>query len=297
MSFSLRRRDVVLGEFTRWGFDRRGWSDATRDKYYRECHAADRWLTEHCGTNLIYAGVKDLKAYLFSTTPDPRTRNNKRQAMVAFGCFLLDTGVRDTNAAVSLPRLPEPRSIPKALTLEQARAIALVAPSAGPMRSVLVLTFLYAGLRLTEGRTLRWSNVDWTGWFRLWGKGQKEREVPIHGELMPPLRYWHTFGESAEWVFPSPFNSSRPLSKTTTHEIVRDIGQAVGIQGLYPHMLRHTAATLLYEATGGDVRTVQEFLGHSSLLTTQIYAKVRPIRLQEAVGQVRLQGGDDGSEL
>jgi site-specific recombinase XerD len=66
---------------------------------------------------------------------------------------------------------------------------------------------------------------------------------------------------------------------------LKEIGLQVGI-GLYPHLLRHTFATELLEANGGDLRVVQEALGHASPATTAIYTKVRPARLEEAIAKL-----------
>jgi len=148
---------------------------------------------------------------------------------------------------------------------------------------------------------LTWSNVEDHGqeaWLRFVGKRQRERVVPIHPELRGVLKYWVTLANSPEWVWPSPFPSRRryPVSKTWVQERVREAGNMAGIEGLHPHAFRHSAATFLLEATGGDLRTVQEFLGHSSPACTAIYAMVRPARLKEAVEKLELRGGGENGD-
>lgn len=84
--------------------------------------------------------------------------------------------------------------------------------------------------------------------------------------------------ESGRWVMPSPMtNRDRPVGYTTLHKGVRDLGDAAGVTGPHPHVLRHTAATRLLE-TGADVRVVQEFLGHASVAVTPVYLRARPVR-------------------
>jgi len=284
---SVRARERIFMEFERWGFDERGWLPNTRDKYYRTVVIADHWLQQNRGRSLLWATTRDMKAWLFSTTPDPRSRNNRRQALVAFGAFMLAQEMGEVNHALGLPRLQEPRALPKALTAQEARALLVVAPAFGPMANAMMHMFLYAGLRLTECRTLKWVYVE-EAWLRFKGKRQKEREIPLHPDAVAALRRWEVHEQSAEWIFPSPFNSSRPLSKTTAQEIVRKVGRAAGIEGLYPHILRHTSATMLLEATS-DLRTVQEFLGHSSPAVTAIYTRIRPTRLREAVNRLTFE--------
>src|SRR6266508_2231539 len=126
---SVRARERIFMGFERWGFDERGWLPNTRDKYYRTVVIADHWLQQNRGRSLLWATTRDMTAWLFSTTPDPRTRNNRRQALVAFGAFMLAQEMGEVNHALGLPRLQEPRALPKALTAQEARALLVVARS------------------------------------------------------------------------------------------------------------------------------------------------------------------------
>jgi integrase/recombinase XerD len=281
----------MFREFERWGFDERGWSQATRERYYRRALAADRWLTVNRGVSLIWATPKDLKAYLFSTPPNARNRNNVRQAMIGVGAFMVAKGITEANPALALPRLPEPESLPHALESAQARAVGLMAPSVGPMAQALVAVFLYAGLRKTEARLLEWASVSDDGWLRFRGKRSKERAVPLHARAQVILRRWRDESPDPDgrWVFPSPRRVGSPASETHVRTLIYEVGEAAGIPKLHPHTLRHTAATELLEA-GADMRTLQEFLGHADPKTTAIYAKVRPPRLREAVDRMFGEG-------
>src|SRR5205823_13916122 len=94
----------------------------------------------------------------------------------------------------------------------------------------------------------------------------------------------------AGWVFPSTAHADRPISDTYVRHLVWDVGNAAGLHRLRPHLFRHSAATELLERTG-NLRTVQEFLGHADPKTTAIYARVRPARLREAVQLMSFEGG------
>lgn len=284
---TVPKRTEILTRFETWGFDAKGWSAATRDGYSARILAADRWLTEHRGISVLWAVPKDLEAFLFSTPPHPRTRNYVRNALIGFGHFLVAEFSAPINPALGLPRLREPQSIPKALSPDQARQVAAVAPALGPMGHALVAVLLYGGLRKSEARLLEWSSVDLgDGWLRFRGKGDKDRAVPLHEHARLALVRWRSLNDEARWVFPSPRRFAHPVSPHHIHNLIRDAGHLAGIERLHPHALRHTAATYLLEATDGDIRTVQEFLGHADLKTTSIYAHVRPVRLKEAMGKL-----------
>src|SRR5205814_1734009 len=97
-------------------FDVRGLSPSTRHKYGLEVRAAERFLQPK--SSVLWAKPIELKSYLFSKPPNPRTRNYVRQALVAFGAYLVEAELAETNNATGLPRLPEPESLPR--TLERA---------------------------------------------------------------------------------------------------------------------------------------------------------------------------------
>lgn len=285
---AVRARDELFREFERWGFDEKGWSPRTRETYGRRARNADAWLVENRGVSLLFAGPKDLQAYLFSTPPTSRNRNNVRQALVGFGGFAVDKGLAQVNSALGLPRLPEPISIPKALECSVAQRIDVAARTLPMMERCLILTFLYTGLRKSEARLLEWSmfDEDFT-YVRFAGKRGRVREVPIHDVLQPELRLWRALSTEARWVFASTRRRGHPISDTMVRYIVDDAGDLAGIK-LHPHLLRHTVATAMLEA-GGNLREVQEFLGHSDPKTTSVYTRVRPTRLAEAVGRIRFR--------
>jgi integrase len=233
---------------------------------------------------LVWAETEHLRSYLFSTVPNAGNRNDIRAALCGFGEFVVAQCWRPDNPAIGLPRLPTPRAIPRALTVEQAHTIDLVAPTYGAMAAALVRLLLYTGLRKSEARMLRWSDVE-GGWVRVMGKGSKERIVPLPPPAAEAMAAWRLESTSAEYVFVSPRRPSEPISSTTFANLIRDVGCSAGIEGLTPHALRHTLATQLL-AIGGDLRQVQEWLGHASPATTAIYTRVRPSDLRRVAQRV-----------
>lgn len=277
-----RARETVYLEFGRWMFDSKGLAATTRYTRGLQVRRADEWLRTNRESSLPWATAKDLQAYLFSCTPTPMCRNHIRAGLVCFGQFLVENGWRKDNPASDLPRLPTKRAVPKALTAEDAHRIVMHASNFEPSTYTMIVIMLYGGLRKTEARLLEWHRVspDYR-WLTILGKGGKERQVPLHALASEALKSWHRQCPDPVWIFPSTLHPGRPMAAGTMHNLVRMIGDAAGIDGLHPHILRHTVATRMLERTG-DLRAVQEFLGHSSPETTVIYTKVRPAKLQEA---------------
>ncbi len=178
--------------------------------------------------------------------------------------------------------------------MEDARRLVKVSQLFGPMERALVVTLLYSGLRRDELRTLEWRGVaDNAEWISVTGKGRKERQVPLHEDAQEALMSWRAWSNNPLWVFPSTRYPDRPMSTTWLARVIREVGEAAGIERLHPHALRHTVATRMLER-GGNLRAVQEFLGHSNPNTTATYTKVRPAKVKESAD---LLDFDEAAEL
>ena len=153
--------------------------------------------------------------------------------------------------------------------------------SANCVRDRAILELLYScGLRVAELCNLRWDDVNsGTRTLRVHnGKGSKDRFVPI--------------GERAlDSLLAMPMNSPRvfPLTRASVWNIVKACASRAGLKNVSPHTLRHTFATHLLEG-GANLRAIQELLGHSSVVTTQIYTHVSKKRLREVHGNCHPRG-------
>lgn len=179
--------------------------------------------------------------------------------------------------------------LPEILSPEEARAL-LDAPPADSwigLRDRALLALLYgSGLRVSEACTLRLGDLSLElepAILRVLGKGGKERLVPCGGEALARLRIWLDEGRGGRQprgpqVLVS--RSGRPLDRGRAWTIVRRWAQEAGItRSVHPHILRHSCATHLLLG-GGDLRAVQEFLGHADLRTTERYTHVEVDELQ-----------------
>ena len=154
-------------------------------------------------------------------------------------------------------------------------------------RNKTVIDFMYStGCRVSELINVEESDIDTDDAFvRLEGKGSKQRIVPLGSKVIVNLEKYLELRNQFKNIKNNNLfisKSYKKLDRTAVFRIIKSTGVKVGINtSIYPHILRHSAATHMLEG-GCDLRTVQEFLGHSSVSTTQIYTKVTKAFLEEA---------------
>jgi integrase/recombinase XerD len=156
----------------------------------------------------------------------------------------------------------------------------------GPARDVAMLALAYGcGLRASELTGLKTSDLDLRlNVLRVRGKGGKERLVPFGAVAAHYVGAYMDLAEGAgkgntPFLFHSPRRAG-PVSRQYLWKIVKRYAARAGVEGVKPHLFRHTFATHLVQA-GADIRTVQELLGHANITTTQIYAHLDTKTLRE----------------
>lgn len=192
----------------------------------------------------------------------------------------------DFTALLSAPKLA--RRIPGTLSTDEVERLlgAVQGGDAWALRDRALLELFYSsGLRVSElaGLMIQQVNLD-AGFLRVFGKGSKERVVPIGGKAAAALATYLAAGRPN---FVRPRTGSQlflnkngtALSRVMLWMIVKKYAKRAGItKNVKPHGLRHSFATHLL-AGGADLRAIQEMLGHASIATTQIYTAVEPQRL------------------
>lgn len=153
-------------------------------------------------------------------------------------------------------------------------------------RNKTILDFLYsAGTRVSELCNIELSDIDLDDNFvQLKGKGSKYRIVPIGSLLRQNLTEYLTYRNNLKSINSFLFlsKSHKQMERTAVFRIIKKTTSNLGLDSdIHPHTFRHSAATHMLEG-GCDLRTVQEFLGHSSVSTTQIYTKITKEFLEEA---------------
>jgi len=211
-------------------------------------------------------------------------------AIRGFHRFLVSDGLAasDPTRLVESPR--RPRSLPKALTVDEVLRL-LDAPDSATVagrRDRALLEFMYAtGARVAETVALDELDLDLDeGTAVVTGKGNKQRVVPVGSAARAAIAAWLPdraalrTARSGSAVFLS-LRGTR-LTRQAVWTIVRRHAARAGIpaDSVSPHVLRHSAATHMVEG-GADLRTVQELLGHATISTTQVYTRVSPRHLLE----------------
>ena len=283
-------------EWLSWLATERGRAASTLEAYRRDARGWCRWLRAR-RTELASVGEADIEAYVAELRGQGRAPATVARAIVAVRSlhrFLAEDGrlPADPGAEVETPRVPS--GLPKALTEAEVQALldAVVGDDPVARRDRAMLEVLYGtGLRISELVGLRLGDVDLeSGLLRAFGKGSKERIVPLGRHAAAALTAWLAPGGrpalvperwkrrgDAEAVFLN--RRGGRLTRQGAWLVVKRHGEAVGLGAkLSPHVLRHSCATHMLDH-GADLRAVQEMLGHASVSTTQVYTKVSTERL------------------
>ena len=235
-------------------------------------------------------------AYLATLRRAKRTVARKASALRRYFGWLRRTGAISSDPTAGLSAPKGDGRLPRVVPADELHML-LDDPSAAidgdqpgvRFRDDLVLELLYgSGLRVSELCQLRLGDVD-TGRRRavVWGKGGKQRWVPLSGPAIGAVRRWVDEGRplmvrdetvAGDALFVN--KRGRPMSPRD----VRRVLDHRAASPTHPHALRHTFATHLLDG-GADLRAVQELLGHADLATTQIYTHVSRERLRRVVDE------------
>ena len=208
----------------------------------------------------------------------------------SFVRFLEQTGHTVSPAFAQIKSPKSTQNLPRPVEPEDALAMLELAgdlagePWEGARDRALLILLYGCGLRISEALSLTFSQAPKAGdmLLRITGKGNKQREVPL---LPVVIDLVQTYLKQAPFVFEaeSPLFRSRrgkPYSPRLAQMMVAKLRTALDLpDSVTPHALRHSFATHLL-AGGGDLRTIQELLGHESLVSTQVYTKIKDSQIE-----------------
>jgi integrase/recombinase XerC len=288
---------AVIDDWRAWLAHERRISGHTLDGYGRDLRKFLQFITGHLGyppglQDLEALKPRDFRGYLASRHAEGLARSSTARAMSTlrnFFRFMERRGVVE-NAAIGAIKTPKvPHSVPKALTMEDALTTVITVgdlsdePWIGKRDTAVMLLLYGCGLRIGEALGLdRGQAPEDEDSIVVTGKGDKQRLVPVLPVVSSAIR---------DYVEACPFDLAPdgPLfvgkrgKRLRARVIQRQMGILRARLGLpetaTPHALRHSFATHLL-AGGGDLRTIQELLGHASLSTTQRYTEVDAGRLK-----------------
>src|SRR6201991_1387438 len=297
--------DSVVVQMTRWLThlrSERRLSPKTLEAYARDIRQCLDFLCEHWGTRVTLARfsqleASDIRAFMAMRRADDIAGRSLMRALAglrSFGRFLEREG-KGKVGALSAIRAPKvAKSLPKPLPMASAKRLADADERAGEereswilARDAAVMALLYgSGLRISEALGLKRREVPRPGEgdvLIVTGKGNKTRMVPVLQNVLALI-------EDYAGMCPHPlppqgpmFVGARggPLSPRIIQLTMERLRGALGLPHIAtPHALRHSFATHLL-SRGGDLRAIQELLGHASLSTTQIYTGIDSERLLE----------------
>ncbi|WP_321275975.1 tyrosine-type recombinase/integrase [Thiomicrorhabdus indica] len=253
--------------------------------------AFDQW------SNIQTTHIKDYLAYRSQQGVHPRTLSRELSSLRSALNFFLENGVVSRNVAKSVkaPKLPAP--LPKSLDVDQTTKLLSIGEQENSIkasnndapqmdnwqniRDQAIFELLYSGgLRVSECAQLDViavaQGVD-SGWVKVFGKGSKERLAPMGSKAKSAIKVWL----SIRALHAKPDEQALFVNRYGNRLGVRSIqasldkrAQQAGLPTkVSPHRLRHACATHVLESSG-DLRAVQEMLGHANLSTTQIYTKL-----------------------
>jgi len=269
----------------------RGLSPATEASYAQDIDCLLAFLTELGGGRPCVfddASADCFLAWRRAKGDAPRTLARRLSALRAFFRHLLDEGEIDANPAEDCENPKLPLHLPEFFSQEEIGRM-LAAPDASTdrgRRDACMLALLYAaGLRVSELVALELKDVDLArGTVQVFGKGRKERTVPVHARMQRDLdAYLSGVRPHFKPACPRVFVGRRGLGLTRQYvwKLVKDSARKAGIvRDVSPHTFRHSFATHLLEG-GADLRAVQTLLGHADIAATEIYTHVQASRLAE----------------
>ena len=260
-------------------------------KNTRESYKTDLYLLAkyYKGKNIKNLNKEDIQEYLRKNDKSSKTKARYLTSINNFYKYLVENNLISKNPCdgIKMPKLE--KKLPDYLTIEEVdNLLDIRASTAYELRNKAMLETLYAtGMRISELVNLTMSNLFLEDHLiKVFGKGSKERLVPIGDTAITALEEYLKFGrgellgtKSSEYVFISSRHTN--ITRQAFFKYIKKLCQEKGIKkNISPHILRHSFATHLLN-NGADLRVVQELLGHSDISTTQIYTHLSNEKLEQ----------------
>lgn len=249
----------------------------TLDAYRRDLDALVAWTAAQGIDDLATVHTEQLRAFIAAEHRrglSPKSLQRRLSACRSCYQWLLKHGRIAASPAAGIRAPKAPRKLPQVLDVDEAVQLVEL-PTDAPLgvrdRAILEL-FYSSGLRLSELCALRWRALDLAdGLVTVLGKGSKQRSVPVGSHARKALDDWRreSQGQPDAPVFPG--RGGATITPRAVQIRLQRLAQRQGLfKRVHPHLLRHSFASHVLESSG-DLRGVQELLGHADIATTQIY--------------------------
>ena len=267
----------MIGDFLEHLKVERRLSAHTLDAYQRDLDALAQWAQAQGKGDPATLQNADIRAFVAAERRRGLSATSLQRRLSAYRSYyqwLLKHGRIEANPAASVRAPKAPRKLPQVLDTDEAvKLVELSTDAALGLRDRALLELFYSsGLRLSELCNLRWRDLDLDGGLvTVLGKGNKQRSVPVGSHAREALRAWRAETGAANDAPVFPGRHGAPISSRAVQIRIKQLGVRQGlVKHGHPHMLRHSFASHVLESSG-DLRGVQELLGHADIATTQIY--------------------------
>lgn len=264
----------------------------TTSSYIRDLEGYKEYLEkERKKTSIDKVDKHDIESYLEYLNKNDYTTTSiarKLTAVKNFHKYLFATNRLNKDEALTIERPKLRKALPSVLTIEEVDLLLdIKTKTAFDYRNKAMLELLYGtGLRISEMLDLKLGDVDFENCIiRCFGKGSKERIVPIGEYIIDSLTNYLEYGRNrllknkvSDYLFLN--NRGGRISRFSFFKILKALLREKGIKkDISPHSLRHSFATHMLE-NGADLRSIQELLGHSDIATTRIYTHITNKKVQ-----------------
>ena len=252
-------------------------STKTYDSYTRDLNKFQTFCTSQALHNCQQVHASDIRhalAQLHRQGLTGRSIQRWLSSIRSFFAFAIRQNWVTANPGEGIQAPKSPKPLPKTLDTDEMSQLVEIDDSGfiGSRDRAMLELFYSSGLRLSELVSLNLMDIDWQASnLRVTGKANKTRQLPIGKQAMAALKKWRKF--RGDIIEPALFISKRGL-RISHRNVQQRLKQHSITQGtkepVHPHMLRHSFASHILESSG-DLRAVQELLGHANISTTQIY--------------------------
>jgi len=284
---------MLLDQFLQYLTVEKGLAKKTLEAYSHDLNRFLNYLQEKGIEDVLRVNKLDVRAFLLTLKAKKLSNKTVVRNLVAirtFFRFLTQEGKLESNPVEDLesPRLA--KTLPEILSLHEVEQLLETPKPQTPLgiRDRTMLEMLYAtGMRVSELVSLQMNQLNLEGGYvLLFGKGSKERGVPVGTEAIKWVSHYlkgarQKLSKGKETPFLFLNRSGRKMSRQVFWKSIKAYGRKAGIRKkITPHLLRHSFASHLL-ARGADLRSVQMLLGHADISTTQIYTHVTSERLKQ----------------
>jgi integrase/recombinase XerD len=246
-------------------------------QYFETCKISELEQLNKVTIRKFLAHISDLA---------PTTRRRKLSAIRSFMTFLTREGIIEKNYALEIDNAKTEKRLPRIMSVNETASILDSADN--PQDRAILETLYGVGCRVAELVGMKVADINYEErMVRLFGKGNKERHVPINNSAINAIKkHLENRGYESPYVFASGRNNpDSPMSTRNARRIVYKYTDGK----VYPHMLRHSYATHLH-ANGVDIRVIKDLLGHEDISTTTIYTSLANEQLSKAYRHAHPRG-------